>query len=211
MFSGIVIALGSVKDLTLQGESGKLVLTADSFFKELHAADRKLTIGESVLVNGVCLTVVEFAKDQITFDLASETLRLTNLGTLKLGDKVNLEPSLRLNDVLSGHLVSGHIDGRGKLSDRIKEGETEVLTFSYPSQLAPFLTLKGSITIEGVSLTVGEVTTGSFKVYIVPHTASVTTLGLLRTGDLVNLEIDVIARYVQRQLEFGLSPIVNRS
>lgn len=205
MFSGIVIAVGAVTELSSGERSALLTIDSERFFSELRTLSRQLSIGESVLVNGVCLTVVEFTSSSMSFDLASETLRLTNLGALKIGGNVNLEPSLRLNDILSGHLVSGHIDGLGELTERVKEGDTDVLTFAYPAELRPFLAKKGSITIDGISLTVGEVTPSSFKVYIIPHTLIATTLGSLQINDRVNLEVDLIARYVQRQLSLAQS------
>src|SRR5262249_32562035 len=124
----------------------------------------------------------------------------TKFAGLKSGDSVNLEPSLRLSDILSGHLVAGHVDGVGRIARRETEGETLVFTVSYPADLAPFLVQKGSIAVDGVSLTVGAVDNETFKVYVIPHTATITSLGEVSVGDPVNLEIDLIARYVERQL-----------
>lgn len=200
MFSGIVISQGSVKGILAAEKNGRLTLSAPDFIAQIRGIGRTISLGESILVSGVCLTVVDFSEAEISFDLASETLRKTKFRELKIGDRLNLEPSLRLNDILSGHLVAGHVDGVGLLADRSFEGDTVVLSISFPPELSPYLVPKGSITIDGVSLTVGEVTKDVFKVYIVPHTAKVTTLGELKKGELVNLEIDLIARYVERQL-----------
>ena len=202
MFSGIVVSKGTVKDISLKGENGQLAISAPDFMQYVGKSGRTIGIGESILVSGVCLTVIEYSDQDIVFDLASETLRKTKFNELNTGDNVNLEASLRLNDTLSGHLVAGHVDGIGKIVGRSNEGDTLVLSFSYPRDLAPYLVSKGSISIDGVSLTVGEVTTNDFKVYIVPHTALTTTLGSANIGDSVNLEIDLIARYVERQLAF---------
>lgn len=200
MFSGIVISQGSVKGILAAEKNGRLSLVAPDFMAQIRGMGREISLGESILVSGVCLTVVEFSEAEIEFDLASETLRKTKFRELKVGDRLNLEPSLRLSDILSGHLVAGHVDGVGALAEKYSEGDTVVLSISFPPELSSYLVPKGSISIDGVSLTVGEVTADTFKVYIVPHTAKVTTLGELKKGDLVNLEIDLIARYVERQL-----------
>jgi riboflavin synthase len=200
MFSGIVISQGTVEEISTSGDNGRLAVDSPEFIAELSKIDRKIALGESILVSGVCLTVIKFSATEIVFDLASETLRKTKFGKTKVGDRLNLEPSLRLNDILSGHLVTGHVDGVGSLVERAFEGETLVLSVSYPPALARYLVSKGSISIDGVSLTVGDVTSENFNVYIVPHTAKVTTLGDLSVGDSVNLEIDLIARYVERQI-----------
>ena len=159
-------------------------------------------LGDSIAVNGCCLTVVEFSRSAQTcsFDAGSETLSRTNLGRLKSGSPVNLERSLKLGDRLGGHLVTGHIDGQGTLQKHVTEGEWAFLWFEVPRALARQLASKGSIAVDGVSLTLVEVTENQFSVALIPHTLQVTTLGQLQLGDTVNIETDLLAKYVERQL-----------
>jgi riboflavin synthase len=195
MFTGLVEELGTVTSLVPQGTAVELSLRAP-----LVASDA--AIGDSIAVNGCCLTVIRRDADVLAFEAGSETLSRTNLGRLQPGSRVNLERSLRVGDRLGGHYVSGHIDGLGTLDERREEGPWAFLWFRVPGELARQMASKGSIAVDGVSLTLVEVTNERFSVALIPHTLAVTTLGALKAGDAVNLETDLLAKYVQRQLEF---------
>jgi riboflavin synthase len=155
-------------------------------------------MGESVAVNGACLTVVECDAESFQFQAGPETLLRTNLGELVAGDRVNLERALRLCDRLGGHLVQGHVDGVGRIAERSRQGEWETVWFSSPSELTRQMVRKGSIAVDGVSLTLVEVAADRFSVMLIPHTLENTTLGFKQSGATVNLETDLIAKYVQR-------------
>jgi riboflavin synthase len=160
----------------------------------------RLGLGDSIAMAGVCLTVTETGEDRVAVELSPETLARTNLSSLRSGDEVNLEPALRLGDALGGHMVQGHVDGTAEVVDRRDLTEHRVLAFSIPPPLAPFLVEKGSITVDGVSLTVSALHPDRFEVALIPHTLEVTTLSQLRPGDRVNLEVDVLGKYVHRIL-----------
>ncbi|MCB0353729.1 MAG: riboflavin synthase [Bdellovibrionales bacterium] len=197
MFSGIVEGKGAVTEFS--EKTHRLALRVPFRLEAVR-------LGDSVCVSGVCLTVVQIvAENTLVFDVAEETLRRTTLGTLRAQDSVNVERSLLVSDRIHGHFVFGHVDCIGRLVRRETDGLTERLVFSCEESFIKFLAPKGSVTISGVSLTVGEVDEKSFSVYIVPHTASLTTLSELREGDGVNLEADMLSRYVVRHLgERGL-------
>ena len=165
--------------------------------------ERARELGASVAVSGVCLTVTAASPKHFEVEAAFETLSLTTLGDLAVGDVVNLEPALRMGDPLGGHLVSGHVDGVGRLESVEARGEARECWFSVPAELARYVAPKGSICIDGVSLTVNAVRDDRFSVGLIPHTLGVTTLGALGVGDRVNLEVDLLARYVARLLESG--------
>jgi len=169
-----------------------------------------LELGASVAVAGVCLTVISAAPSShaegetiFTVDAAFETLRATKLGDLRASDLVNLEPSLRVGDALGGHFVSGHVDGVANVRSVEARGDARHVVIEVPRSLLPFIAVKGSVTVDGVSLTVNEVDASGFGVGLIPHTLEVTTLGTLRAGDRVNLEVDVVARYVARLQQVG--------
>jgi riboflavin synthase len=194
MFTGIILAMGKINSITERGGDLELAIEAAG----LDAA--RLGLGDSVCVQGVCLTVTR--KQGVAFfaDVSRETMAKTSLGSLKAGSPVNLEPSLRAGDALGGHMVSGHVDGVGRLVEAEGDARSTRLKFELPAPLMKFVAPKGSICIDGVSLTVNNVEERRFDVNIIPHTQQVTTLGALRLGDTVNIEIDVIARYVERLL-----------
>ncbi len=194
MFTGLVQATGTLVRATDVRDGRRLTL-------ECPLDARDLELGASVAVDGVCLTVVEAGAGTASFDAAFETLRATTLGSKDAGAKVNLEPALRLGDALGGHLVSGHVDGVGKLRTLELRGDAWEVWFDAPESLHRYIAPKGSVTVQGVSLTVNDVDGGGFMVGIIPHTLSVTTLGGLSGGDAVNLEVDVLARYVARLLQ----------
>ncbi len=198
MFTGIVTHLGRI--LSVAGSEGRTLTVAPGFDLE------ELPIGASIAHNGVCLTVTAKESDRYRVFLSPETLARTTAAGWKAGDLLNLERSLRLGDELGGHLVFGHVDAVGRVEAVEPAGESRVVRFSLPAELAPLVAVKGSITVDGVSLTVNAIDRGSFAVTIVPHTLEVTALGRLTPGDPVNLEADMLARYVARQLAFRDGP-----
>ena len=196
MFTGLVAELGTVQRLARQGSSYHLTVGAKKVLTNLK-------IGDSVAVNGACLTVVRMDEGGFTADVMPETVRLTNLGSLQPGSKVNLERTLRLCDGLDGHIVSGHVEGLGTISEQRPEGIAVVVTIATPPELLKYIIKKGSIAIDGISLTVTEVTDTSFSVSMIPHTAKETTLGFKKVGDSVNLETDILGKYVERMLTWN--------
>jgi riboflavin synthase len=194
MFTGLVEELGSVHSVVADGAGTVLTI-------EEPTIARDLPLGASVAVNGVCLTVVASAERTFSFQAGPETLKLTNLGTLTTGAKVNLERSLRLGDRLGGHIVQGHVDGVGRIDKRDRQGEWEFVWFTCATELTRQMIRKGSITVDGVSLTLVDVADGRFSVALIPHTMAMTTLGFKQAGDTVNLETDLFAKYVFKCLE----------
>lgn len=193
MFTGLVESLATVRELRPEGPGVRLVIN------DAAIAGRS-KIGDSIAINGCCLTVVELNGADMAFEAGAETLSRTNLGRLQPGSAVNLEASLRLGDSLGGHLVAGHVDAVGHLDRRDDDAQWSTMWFVVPHELTRQMASKGSIAIDGVSLTLVDVTDDSFSVALIPHTLSVTTLGQLRPGDVVNLETDLLAKYVERQL-----------
>jgi len=196
MFTGLVEALGTVCHLEADGAGRQLVITVPSLGSEL-------AVGQSVAVNGVCLTIVERAADTCRFQAGPETLRRTNLGELIPGDRVNLERALRLGDRLGGHLVQGHVDGLGRVAEKIRQGDWELVWFGCPAELAAQMVPKGSVAVDGVSLTLVDVAADRFSVALIPHTLANTTLGFKQPGASVNLETDLLAKYVWKCLRGG--------
>jgi len=195
LFTGIVEGIGRVESLRAgSGGTRRLAIATD-----LDLAS--LPLGASMAVNGACLTIVARRARRFEADLGPETLACTTLGSLRSSDRVHLERPLRLGDSLGGHLVTGHVDGVGKVGSTRRQGDTMALRLSVPESVAPFLVKKGSIAVDGVSLTINEVEGASVEVWLIPHTLSVTLLGGLRTGDCVNMEADMIAKQVARFVE----------
>ena len=192
MFTGIVKAVGRVASIAARG--GDLEIGVDARGPDIE----RLMIGDSISVQGVCLTVTRQHGGGFCADVSRETLAKTTLGRLKEGSRVNLEPALRAGDALGGHLVSGHVDAVGRLIESHEDARSARLQFEIPDALARYVAPKGSICIDGVSLTVNEVSGRTFGVNIIPHTRQATTLGDLGEGDGVNVEIDIIARYLER-------------
>jgi riboflavin synthase len=195
MFTGLVQTTGTIREIIHTSESRRLVIDA-----RLAANDRPL--GASVAISGVCLTVTESGDDFIAADAAFETLAVTTLGALEIGDRVNLEPALRVGDPLGGHLVSGHVDGIGKLRSVQPRGDARECWFDVPEPLRRYIAVKGSVTVDGVSLTVNAIDSHGFMVGLIPHTLAATSLGSLceQGSGNVNLEVDLLARYVERLL-----------
>ena len=200
MFSGIVEEMGAVSILNRSLAGTRLTIIASTILGDL-------AIGASVSVNGTCLTAVAKTDHDFSVDVSPETLQVTTLGSLASGSPVNLERAMKLNDRIGGHMVSGHVDGIGALRSRHQDGNALVLELEAPKDILRLCVAKGSITVDGISLTINEVTERSFVVSIIPHTAKVTTLGLKQVGDQVNLESDLIGKYVERLLqERGILP-----
>jgi len=192
VFSGIIEELGKVRELTPKAEGGaRLSVGAPALAKEC-------AVGDSVAVNGVCLTVVGAADGELAFDLSAETLRVTDLGELNPLDAINLELSLRVGERLGGHFVSGHIDEVGTIVSRHEEGDCAVFRISASVALLALIVERGSIAVDGISLTVTGLLSDAFEVVIIPHTAKMTTLGYKKPGDDVNLEADMIGKYVAK-------------
>ena len=192
MFTGIIQAIGSIQEVHSSDNSVSLKINSNT----LDISDSK--IGDSIAVNGVCLTATQVSDNSFTADVSNETINCTTLSDLLIGDSVNLEKSLRINQGIDGHLVSGHVDGIGKVQSINKDGDSSRIKILVEDDIIKYIAKKGSICINGVSLTVNSVEDNIFDVNIVPHTFSVTTLRDLSVGSNVNLEIDLIARYVER-------------
>jgi riboflavin synthase len=192
MFTGIVQDMGRVAARTERGGDVELTIEA------ARLDTGRIGIGDSISVNGVCLTVTNMDGKRFRADVSRETLGVTTLATVAAGDAVNLEPALRVGDALGGHLVSGHVDGVATLLARKQDARSERYEFEVPAALARFVAARGSVTLDGVSLTVNEVDGPRLGVNIIPHTQAVTTLGRLRPGARVNLEVDLVARYLDR-------------
>ena len=191
MFTGIIVELGTVVSMNRKGPDARLAIAAGSLSKDAM-------VGDSISINGVCLTVVVIKGDMLSFDLSDETLRSTDLGGLRPGDRANLEPSLRADGKLGGHFVTGHVDAVGKIKGKTLVGDAIRVVIDSPEQVTGLLVDKGSVAVDGISLTVVEVLENAFSVMIIPHTANVTTIGLKGGGDSVNLEADIIGKYVAR-------------
>ena len=191
MFTGLVATLARIAQVVEEPPGRRLVV------REPNLA-RDVVLGESIAVNGCCLTVVEIAVDTFAFQAGPETLSRTNLGRLVAGGAVNLERSLQVGDRLGGHFVTGHVDAVGSLDSRADDGDWSTFWFRTPAALTKQMVSKGSIAVDGVSLTLIDVETERFSVQLIPHTLAVTTLGQLRPGDPVNLETDLLAKYAQK-------------
>lgn len=193
MFTGIIVELGKVFEIKRLQRGAKLTV-------ESKIVSKEASVGDSISVNGVCLTVsaVDKSKDFFSFDVSHETLEKTTLGYLKKADPVNLEPAITLNTKLGGHLVSGHVEGMGIINLIERTGDYLNIEIQAPEDILKYCIKKGSIAVDGISLTIVEVLSKSFTVVIIPHTAKMTTMGTKKVGDRVNLEPDMIAKYVER-------------
>ncbi|MBI0432545.1 riboflavin synthase [Roseomonas sp. KE0001] len=201
MFTGIITAVGTVAGLEPIGAGQDMRLLIETPGGWLEGA----AIGASIACSGCCLTVVALAADRFTVEVSGETLSRTTLGSWAEGSRINLERALRMGDEMGGHVVSGHVDGVAEMLSVTPENGSLRCLFQLPPELARFVAPKGSVTVEGVSLTVNEVEGARFGVNLIPHTAAVTTLGDLRPGDAVNIEIDMLARYVARLRQFNVA------
>jgi len=198
LFTGLVEEKGSLvsvsKSAVEAGDTSDLTIQAE-------ICSQNAEIGDSICVNGCCLTVVKLDGQSMTFQAGSETLSKTNLGDLKPGDPVNLERSLAVGDRMGGHYVTGHVDAVATVAERVDDGQWATFWFAVPPELTKQMANKGSVTIDGISLTLVEVLEDRFSVALIPHTLDVTTLGSRNVGDLVNIETDLLAKYVQQQLK----------
>ncbi len=194
MFTGLVETLGTVHEMLADGPGRVLVIHEPKI-----AAGS--SIGDSIAINGTCLTVVAKDSETFRFQAGPETLEKTNLGELAAGDKVNLERSLRMGDTLGGHLVQGHIDGVGTIRSREPQQDWDLVWFSCPTNLAEQMVPKGSVAVDGVSLTIVDVDANGFSIALIPHTLSITTLGAKKVGDKVNLETDILGKYVWKYVQ----------
>lgn len=193
MFTGIIEELGAVAALDMGSESAVLSVRGPKVLSDA-------TVGSSISVNGVCLTVVEFDKDIFKVDVMAETLKRSNLGDLAVGDPVNLERAMSASDRFGGHIVQGHVDGVATVLARTPGDRWDVVEMTLPADLARYVVVKGSIAVDGISLTVSALTDRGFEVSLIPTTLALTTLGTKQPGDTVNLEVDVIAKYVERMM-----------
>lgn len=194
MFTGIVQDMGVIR--AVEGRGGDVRLLIGVTRLDLT----QLTLGDSVSVQGVCLTVTDRLDDRFAVDVSRETLAVTTLGSFAVGRTVNLEPALRAGEPLGGHLVSGHVDGVGRVREVSADARSRRLVIEAPRGLARYFARKGSVALDGVSLTVNAAADSSFETNLIPHTLTVTTLGALATGDAVNIEVDQVARYLERLL-----------
>ena len=194
MFTGIIKAKGLIGAIEKRGGDIRLRVTTP----ELPWSEYE--VGDSIAVNGVCLTAVRLLDTGFDTDVSVETLDVTTLKQLTVGDAVNLEPALRVGDALGGHLVSGHVDGIGRMTAREDDARSIRMTFEVPGELSRYVARKGSICVDGVSLTINEVSGNTFGLNIIPHTAEVTTMGAYEAGTAVNIEVDLLARYIERML-----------
>lgn len=196
MFTGIIVEMGSVVSLARKEAGATLTVSADVVAKDA-------AVGDSIAISGACLTVVSRKGKILSFDLSDETLRSTNLGALRPGERVNLESSMRSDGKLGGHFVTGHVDAVGRIRSKTIIGDAIKIVIEAPEKVTRLLVEKGSIAVDGISLTVVDVSEETFSIVIIPHTAKVTTIGMKGAGDTVNLESDIIGKYVARFLNKG--------
>ncbi len=196
MFTGLVTDIGEIVSLRPEGNGASLEIRA-------RATSREAAIGDSIAIDGTCLTITTLEGGVMRFHVSGETLKATTLGQLRPGRMVNLEPALRPTDRMGGHFVTGHVDAVGRIKSRAQEGQATRYVIEAPGDVLKYLVDKGSVTVDGISLTVVEVLKDAFTLVIIPHTAEVTTLGAKGPGDRVNLEADIIGKYVHRYLHKG--------
>jgi len=191
MFTGIIEGLGTLNAIQPSGQGARLTVASEVSLETTG-------IGDSIAVNGACLTAVTISGNRFEVDVSPETLKHTTLGGARVGDRVNIERALRLGDRLDGHLVSGHIDGTGMIRQRKPLGNAIIITISVPKELTRYMIHKGSVAVDGVSLTINSLGPEAFEVSIIPHTAGLTTVGIKQPGSRVNIETDMIGKYIER-------------
>ena len=193
MFTGIIEELGTIQTLTSSRDGARIVVQAPTILSDAK-------IGDSIAVNGVCLTVVEMTARAFTADISGETLRRTSLKQIRVGSKVNLERPMTPNARFGGHIVQGHVDALGEFTSAKQEGDSWNVRIKFPAQLGKYIVEKGSITVDGISLTIAALGDDWFEIAVIPHSWKVTNLSTLKRGEAVNLEVDIIAKYVERML-----------
>jgi riboflavin synthase len=191
MFTGIIEGFGTIREIRQESQGRRMTVDADFFLEQTM-------LGDSICVSGACLTVVMIDNKRFTVDVSPETLAKTTFKSAKIGDRVNLERALRLSDRIDGHLVSGHIDGIGTVTLKQNMGNAIIVSFKVPESISHYMIQKGSVAVDGISLTINNCSHDSFDVSIIPHTAKLTTIGFKKAGDLVNIETDMIGKYVER-------------
>lgn len=196
MFTGIIESFGTIKRIKSSGQGKVLDIVCDLDLSESR-------IGDSIAVNGACLTAVKLSRHEFSVDMAPETVERTTFKDLGPGSRVNIERALKLSDRIDGHLVSGHIDGTGTISSIVRKSNAIIIKVDVPQHLAADMIEKGSVAIEGISLTINQCSASDFEVSIIPHTAQITTIGLKKVGDAVNIETDMIGKYVKKILSSG--------
>ena len=195
MFTGIIQTIGKISKIESNDSNSRIVFEVEKFILD------DIRIGDSISVNGVCLSVIKKTEDTFSVDVSNETMRLTTFSVLKVNNNVNLEKAMILSDRINGHFVSGHIDGTGIIKEKKKEGRSTFFLIEFPEDLKKFVSKKGSISIDGVSLTINVTQGNSFGVNIIPHTLSETIMSEYKEGDKVNIEVDLIARYLDKLIE----------
>ena len=195
MFTGIIQTIGKISKIESNDSNSRIVFEVEKFILD------DIRIGDSISVNGVCLSVIKKTEDTFSVDVSNETMRLTTFSVLKVNNNVNLEKAMILSDRINGHFVSGHIDGTGIIKEKKKEGRSTFFLIEFPEDLKKFVSKKGSISIDGVSLTINITQGNSFGVNIIPHTLSETIMSEYKEGDKVNIEVDLIARYLDKLIE----------
>ncbi len=193
MFTGIIEHLASVKNLSLKAGGGELFLDFSGFYNDL-------TLGESISINGTCLTVKEISGKVVSFDVSGETLKKTTLGKLRYAENVNIERALRVGDRIGGHFVAGHVDGTGAIKGKKESADQCIMCFSVENKFTDMMVEKGSVAIDGISLTIVDLADGIFSVALIPYTLASTTLGFKKAGDPVNIEIDMMGKWIKRLL-----------
>lgn len=198
MFTGLIEELGTISNVERMPEGSRIRIDASVTTSDLQN-------GDSIAVNGVCLTALEVSRTGFFADVSPETLNRTTLGSLAAGSRVNLERSVTLATRLGGHLVQGHVDGRGTFVSAVSQGDFWTVTIGFPTELARYLVHKGSVAVEGISLTIAELGETSFQIAVIPKTWEMTNLSTLKPSDTVNLEVDMIAKYVERMMQFQVA------
>ncbi len=191
MFTGIIEGLGAIVSIRPSNQGKRFFIESDFDLEGTR-------VGDSIAVSGTCLTAITINRRQFSVDVSPETLKLSILGTARNGDSVNLERALKLSDRLDGHLVSGHVDGTGRMKQKTRTGNAIIISYSVPPSLSRYMIKKGSVAVDGVSLTINNCDREHFEVSIIPHTANLTTIGMKKIGDPVNIETDMIGKYVER-------------
>lgn len=199
MFTGIIEEVGRIQELRFMPQGAEITISAETVLSDLKT-------GDSIACNGVCLTATRIGAANFTCDISAETLRVSSYRQAKQGSRVNLERSLEIGGRLGGHFVLGHVDGIGRLISKTPSGQGFEMSFDFPRELERYLVYKGSISVHGISLTISSLSKGVFSVAVIPHTFESTNLGQMAAGDAVNIEVDILGKYIERFFQLGLKP-----